>query len=251
MLVNDWDFEQFISSVHSLSGVRLFATPWTAARQASLSITSSPSLLKLMSAESVMPSNHLILCRPLSSCLQSSSIRIFSSESVLCIRRPKYWSFSFSVSPSNEYSGLISFRIDWFDLAEQLITDYGTPLQYSWLENPMDRGAWWAAIHGVSKRQTWLHFHFYALEKEMATHSSALAWRIPGMGQPGWAAVYGVAQSWTRLKRFSSSSSINSFGVVTAFQRTLLVLCCPLVTFMLISILLCKYSKLGIYNKSL
>ena len=132
-----------------------------------------------------MPSNHLILCRPLSSCLQSSSIRIFSSESVLHIRQPKYWSFSFSVSPSNEYSGLISFRINWFDLAEQLITGYGTPLQYSCLENPMDGGAWWAAIHGVAKSQTQLHFHFYALEKEMATHSSVLAWRIPGMGEPG------------------------------------------------------------------
>ena len=94
-----------------------FATPWTAARQASLSITNSWSLLKLMSIESVMPSNHLILCRPL--LLLPSifpSVRIFSNESALCIRWPKYWSFSFSISPSNEYSGLISFRIEWFDL---------------------------------------------------------------------------------------------------------------------------------------
>ena len=93
------------------------ATPWTAARQASLSITSSQSLLKLMSIESVMPSNHLILCRPL--LLLPSifpSIRVFSSESVLRIRWPKYWSFIFSISPSNEHSGLISFRMDWFDL---------------------------------------------------------------------------------------------------------------------------------------
>ena len=105
------------SSVQLLSRLRLFATPWTAARQASLSITSSGSLLKLMSIESVMPSNHLILCRPL--LLLPSifpSIRVFSNESVLHIRWPKYWSFSFSISPSNEYSGLISFRIDWFDL---------------------------------------------------------------------------------------------------------------------------------------
>ena len=90
--------------------------PWTAAHQASLSITNSQSLLKLMSVESVMPSNHLILCCPL--LLLSSifpSIRVFSNESVLCIRWPKYWSFSFSVSPSNEYLGLLSFRIDWFD----------------------------------------------------------------------------------------------------------------------------------------
>ena len=104
-------------SVQSLSRVQLFATPWTVARQASLSITNSQSLLKLMSIESMMPSNHLILCRPL--LLLSSvfpSIRLFSNESVLPIRWPKYWSFSFSISPSNEYSGLIAFRIDWFDL---------------------------------------------------------------------------------------------------------------------------------------
>ena len=93
-----------------------FATPWMAACQASLSFTNSRSLLKLMPIESVMPSNHLILCRPL--LLLPSifpSIRVFSSESVLCIRWPNYWSFSFSISPSNEYSGLVSFRIDWFD----------------------------------------------------------------------------------------------------------------------------------------
>ena len=92
-------------------------TPWTAARQASLSITNSWSLLKLMSIELVMPSNHLILCCPF--LLLPSifpSIRVFSTESVLCIRWPKYWSFSFTISPSNKYSGLISFRIDWFDL---------------------------------------------------------------------------------------------------------------------------------------
>ena len=92
------------------------ATPWTAARQASLSITNSQSLLKLMSIESVMPSNHLILCPLLFLPSIFPSIRVFSNESVLCIRWPKYWSFSFNISPSNEYSGLISFRIDWFDL---------------------------------------------------------------------------------------------------------------------------------------
>jgi len=103
--------------VQSLSRVRLFVTPRTSARQASLSITNSQSLLKLMSIESVMPSNHLILCHPL--LLPPSifpSIRVFSKESVLHIRWPKYWSFSFSTSPSNEYSGLISFRMDWLDL---------------------------------------------------------------------------------------------------------------------------------------
>ena len=105
------------SSVQLLSRVRLFATPWTAARQASLSITNSRSLLKLMSIESVMPPNHLILCRPrllLPSIFPS--IRVFSNESVLHIRWPKEWNFSFNISPSNEYSGLTSFRTDWLDL---------------------------------------------------------------------------------------------------------------------------------------
>ena len=104
------------SSVQSLSHIRLFVTPWTSARQASLFITNFRSLLKLMSIESVMPSNHLILCCPLL-LLPSTfpSIRVLSNESVLCIRWPNYWSFSFSISPSNEYSGLISFRMDWFD----------------------------------------------------------------------------------------------------------------------------------------
>ena len=109
--------EDRFSSVQSLSYVRLFVTPWTASRQASLSITNSWSLLKLMPIESVMPSNHLIFCHPL--LLPPSffpSIRVFSNESVLRVRWPKYWSFTFSISPSNEYSGLISFRMDWFDL---------------------------------------------------------------------------------------------------------------------------------------
>ena len=105
-----------LSSVSSLSRVRLFATPWTTACQASLSITNSWSLFKLMSIESVMPSNHLILCRPLLLPSIFPSIRVFSSESVLCSRWQKYWSFSFSISPSNEYSGLISSRMDWLDL---------------------------------------------------------------------------------------------------------------------------------------
>ena len=119
--------------------VRLFATPWTAARQASLSFTFSWSLLKLMSIESMMPSNHLILCRPL--LLLPSvfpRIRVFSIESAVCIRWPKYWNFSFS--PSNEYSGLISFKIDWLDLlavqgtlkkASYVITPYVIPKRMS------------------------------------------------------------------------------------------------------------------------
>ena len=105
------------SSVQLLSHVQLFVTPWIAAHQSSLSITNSQSLLRFMSIESVMPSNHLILYLPLF-LLPSifPSIRVFSNESVLHIRWPKYWSFSFSISPSNEYPGLISFRMDWFDL---------------------------------------------------------------------------------------------------------------------------------------
>ena len=113
------------SSVQSLSCVQLFVTPWTAAHQASLSITNSWSLHKLMSIQSVMPSNHLILCHPLFLPLSIlPSIRVFSNESVLRIRWPKYWSFSFNISPSNDYSGLISFRMDWLDLLAHNSTIY-------------------------------------------------------------------------------------------------------------------------------
>ena len=114
-LPHTWSVQ--FSSVQLLSRVHFFVTPWTVAHQASLSNTNSQSLLKLMSIESVRPSNHLILCCPL---LLLPSIfpsnRVFSSESVLRIRWPKYWSFSFSISPFNEYSGLVSFRMDWFNL---------------------------------------------------------------------------------------------------------------------------------------
>ena len=108
---------QSLSSVQSLSRVWLLATPWTAACQASLSITNSRSLPKLMSIGSVMPSSHLILCRPLLLLPPiPPSIRVFSNESTLRTRWPKYWSFSFSISPTNEHPGLISFRMDWLDL---------------------------------------------------------------------------------------------------------------------------------------
>ena len=114
---SSWSFPHTFNSPQSLSSVQLFVTSWTAAHQASLSITNSRSLLKLMSVESVMPYNHLILCRPL---LLPPSIfpsnRVFSNESALRIRWPKSWSLSFSISPSNEHSGLISFRMDWLDL---------------------------------------------------------------------------------------------------------------------------------------
>ena len=128
-----------IGSVQSLSHVQLFVTHWTSALQASVSITNSRSLFKLMSIESVMPSNHLILCCPL--LLLPSifpSIRVFSSESDLRIRWPKDWSFSFSISPFNEYSGLISFRTDWFDKTWSTAEGNGESLQHSCLENPMN-----------------------------------------------------------------------------------------------------------------
>ena len=118
-IVNSAAINNGIRSVQSLSRVRLFATPWTAAHQALLSITNSQSLLKLMSIELAMPCNHIILCHPI--LLPPSifpSTRVFSNESVLCIRWPNSWSFSFIISPSNEYSGLISFRMDWLDLLD-------------------------------------------------------------------------------------------------------------------------------------
>ena len=128
-----------ISSVQSLSHVRLFATPWTAAHQAPRSITNSQSLLKLMSIELVIPSSLLILC-----CLLLllpsifPSITVLSNESILGIRWPKYWSFSFSTSPSNEYEGLISFRIDWFDVLavqgtlKSLLQDHSSKASILW-----------------------------------------------------------------------------------------------------------------------
>ena len=146
-------------SVQSLNSVQLFETPWTAAHQASLSITNSRSLLKLMSIEWVMPSNHLMLCRPLF--LPPSifpSIRVFSKESVLQVRWPKDWNFSFSISPSNEYSGLISFRMDWLDLlAVQVTQEFSptpqfkniSPLTLSFLYSPT-----LAFIHDYSKNHS-------------------------------------------------------------------------------------------------
>ena len=128
------------SSVQSLSRVQLCATPWIAARQASLSITNSRSLLKLMSIKLAMPSNHLILCHPL--LLLPSifpSIRVFSKESVLRIRWPKYWSFS--ISPSSEYSGLISFRMDWFDLLGVQGTLKSLLQHHSWKPSVLQRSA--------------------------------------------------------------------------------------------------------------
>ena len=171
-----------------------------------------------MSIELVMPSSHLILYHPLLFLSPIPPSRVDSNESTLCMRWPKYCSFSFSISPSKEHPGLISFRmvgspcsprdcqesspILQFKSINSLVLSFpysptltsigegnGTPLQYSCLENPMEGGAWWAAVHGVAKSWTQLSdfpftFHFHALEKEMATHSSVLAWRIPGTGEP-------------------------------------------------------------------
>ena len=143
MLVDD--------DVQSLSHVQLFANPWTRAHQASLSFPISQSLLKLMSTESVMPSNHLIFCRPLL-LLPSifSSIRVFSNESALCIRWPKYWSFSFSIRPSNEYSGWISFRMDWFDLLTVQVDDDNEDSNDQLLSTSYVSGTKLGSLHGLS-----------------------------------------------------------------------------------------------------
>ena len=150
------------SSVQSLSCIRLFVTPWTAAYQASLSITNSHSLLKLMSIESMMPSNHFILCRPL--LLPPSifpSIRVFSNESVLRIRWPKYWTFSFSISPFNVYSGLISFRMDWLDLLavqgtlKSLLQYHSSKASILWCSAFLYRGMYWK---GTQHGMLWWHF---------------------------------------------------------------------------------------------
>ena len=152
-----------LQSVQSLSCVQLSETPSTAACQASLSITNSQSLLKLMSIKSVTPSNHLILCRPL--LLLPSifhNIRDFSNESVLPIRSPKYWSFRLSISPSNEYSGLISFRMDWLDLlAVQVILK--------------------SLLQHHSSKASILQCSAFFLEKEMATHSILLPGKFYGL----------------------------------------------------------------------
>ena len=141
-----WDAPFFLfSSVQSLSHGQLFVSPWTAACQASLSITNSQSLLKLMSIKLVMPSNHLILCHPFL-LLPSifSSIRVFSNESILNIRCPKYWSFSFSISPYNEYSGLISFRMDFLDLHALQGTQEPSPIpQFKYIRKETPNTIYW------------------------------------------------------------------------------------------------------------
>ena len=133
--------ENQFSSVHLLSHVRLFATTWTAAHQAPLSITNSQSLPKPMFIESVMPSSHLILCRPLLLPSIFLSITVFSNESALCIRLPKYWSFNFNISPTNEHSELISFRMDWLNLLAVQGTLKGLLQHHSSKESILQRSA--------------------------------------------------------------------------------------------------------------
>ena len=147
------------SSVQLLSRVRLFATPWTAAHQASLSITNSLSPPKPMSIESVIPSNHLILCGPLLVLPPVfPSIRIFSNESALCIRWPKYWSFSFNISPSNEHPGLISFRMDWLDLFSVQVTLKSLLQYHSSKESIIQHSAFFIVLlsHPYMTRQTFV-----------------------------------------------------------------------------------------------
>ena len=158
------------SSVQSLSCVRLFVTPWTAARQAFLSITNSWNLLKLMSIESVMPSNHLILCYPL--LLLPSifpSIRVFSNESVLRVGWPKYWSFSFDIIPSNEYSGLISFRMDWLDLLAVQGTLKSILQQHSSKASILWRSAFFMAITVTINIIASFFFFFFFFNTEEET----------------------------------------------------------------------------------
>ena len=186
-----------IAVVQSLSRVRLFAIAWIAECQASLSFTISQSLLRLMSTESVMPSNHLILCRPLLLPSVFPSIRVFSNESTLRIRSPKYWSFSSSISSSNEYSGLISFRMDWLDLLaiqgtlKSLLQNHISKASILWhsaffmvqLSHPyMTTGKTIALTRQafVSKVMSLLFniLSRFIMEKAMAPHSSTLAWKI-------------------------------------------------------------------------
>ena len=190
-------------------------TPRTAARQASLSITNSRSLLKLKSIVLVMPSNHLILCHPF--LLPPSifpSIRVFSNELVLPVRWLKYWNFSFSTSPSNEYSGLISFRMDWLDLLAvqgtlksllqhhsskasilQCSASFIVQLSHSYIPTRLSgkESICQAGDVGSSLGRE------DPLEKEMATHSSIIAWEIPGTEEPGGLQSMGLQKSQTQL----------------------------------------------------
>ena len=196
------------SSVQLLSHVRLFATPWTAACQASLSITNSQSLLRLMPIKSVMPSSHLILCRPVLLLPPiPPSITVFSNESTLRMRWPKYWSFSFNISPSNGHPGLMSFRMDWLDLLAVQGTLKSLPQHHSSKASILRRSA----------------FLTVQLSHPHVTTGKATALtRWAFVGKPCHAAVSGIAKSWTRLSYctelnwvFVAAHKIFSCGVQT------------------------------------
>ena len=218
---------RILSSVQSLSHVRLFATPWTTARQASLSITNPWRLLKLMSIESVIPSNHFILCCPLLlPPLIFPSIRGFSNESVLHIRWPKYQSFSFSFSPSNEYSGLIFFRMDWLDLLAVQETLKSLLQHHSSKTSIFQCSAFFMVqlshpYMTTGKTIALTRWTFVGKVTPLLFNMLSRTGTGEGNGNPLqcsclenprdrgalWAAIYGVAQSWTRLKQLSSSIS--------------------------------------------
>ena len=206
-------YDPQFSSVQSLSHVQLFVTPWTAARQASLSTTNSQSLPKPMSIDLMMPSNHLIFCRPL--LLLPSifpSIRVFSNETALHIRWPKYWSFSFNISPSNEHPGLISFRMDCLDL----LAVQGTLQESS--PTPQFKSINSSALSFLySPTLTSIHDHWknHSLTRQTLGEGNGTPLQYSYLENPrdrgAWqAAVYGVTQSWTRLKWLSSSSMADS-----------------------------------------
>ena len=227
-------------------------------------LTNSLSLLKLTL---VMPSNHLILCRPL--LLLPSippSIRVFSNESALRIRWPKYWSFSFNISPSNEYPGLISFRMDWLDLLALQGTLKSLLQHHSSKASVLRRSAFFivqlshihtekamaptpvllpgkshgqrslvGSVHGVAGSQTWLSdftftFQFHAMEKEMATHSNVLAWRIPGTGEPGELPCMGshrIGHDWSDLGAEAAAipSPVFFYKIFSSFFTALIRMC--------------------------
>ena len=200
---------QSVQSVQLLSHVWGFETPRTAAHQASLSITNSQSLLKVMSIESVMPSNHQILCRPL--LLLPSifpSIRVSSNESVLWIRWPKYWSFSFSISPSNGYSGLISFRIDWFDLAVQ-----GTLKSLLWHHSSKASILWCSAFFMVQ-----LSYPYMKEVKVLATQSCPTLWKLMDC-RVSSSSVHGILQArildWIAMPFSWGSSQLKNQTLVS------------------------------------
>ena len=225
------------SSVQSLSRVWLFATPWTAARQASLSITSSQSLIKLMSVESLMPSNHLILCCLL--LLPPSifpRIRLFSSESVLCIRWPKYWSCSFKISPFNEHSGLISFRMYWWVYGKLfmaknrhlvlLALKIPDPNSFGHLIRNMLQGLWWAGLESIQQGSFKEHLGSACPDgRRSLRHSFAgLDSPVSGRCQPcvavciqGGRPLSFIGQRWFAL-RFASQFVLHVWGWGTQCQ---------------------------------